>query len=165
MYRTARWDKNRIRRRVLYDHCKQHSKRSKGNEGIVYLSISIYLSLHLVHIIDISFILLYDCYPYRSYSYSPFPNELSPLIQVAPLARVNDGLIDLIIVRSSQKHHMMKIFTGMYDNGNYIYLPFVEFKQVRGFCIKPILEGYVYIFHSFNQSINDQPMNLPCYPF
>lgn len=65
-------------------------------------------------------------------------------MKVAPRALINDGLIDLMIVRSAQKRHLMKIVTGMYDNGAHINLPWVEFRQVKSFCIKPILEGQRY---------------------
>lgn len=57
-------------------------------------------------------------------------------MKIAPKAKINDGLIDVLLIRSHKPWHLMKIFERMYS-GTHIDLPYVEYKQVRKFSIIP----------------------------
>jgi len=57
-------------------------------------------------------------------------------MQIAPNAKLNDGLIDLLLIRSDRPLDLLSIFDKFYK-GTHIYLPFVEYRQVRKFSITP----------------------------
>jgi len=57
-------------------------------------------------------------------------------MKMAPKAKINDGLIDLLLIRSHKPWHLMKIFERMYS-GTHVDLPYVEYKQVRKFSVFP----------------------------
>ena len=55
-------------------------------------------------------------------------------MKMAPHAKLNDGLIDIILVRDVSKLRAVKIFTQVFS-GNHIFDPFVEYRQVKNFSI------------------------------
>jgi diacylglycerol kinase (ATP) len=61
-------------------------------------------------------------------------------MKMAPKAKINDGLIDVLLIRSHKPWHLMRIFEKVYS-GTHIDLPYVEYKQVRKFCIIPYKES------------------------
>jgi len=57
-------------------------------------------------------------------------------MKMAPLARLDDGLIDLIIVRKVSRFKLLKLFPKVFS-GNHISDPGVDYRQVRKFSIFP----------------------------
>ena len=55
-------------------------------------------------------------------------------MKMAPHAKLNDGLIDTILVRDVSKLRAAKIFTQVFS-GNHIFDPSVEYQQVKTFSI------------------------------
>ena len=55
-------------------------------------------------------------------------------MKMAPHAKLNDGLIDTILVRDVSKLRALKIFTQVFF-GNHIFDPSVEYRQVEAFSI------------------------------
>jgi len=56
-------------------------------------------------------------------------------MQMAPNAVLDDGLIDIILVRKASKLRVLKIFTQLFSGGH-IEDPFVEYSQITSFDIK-----------------------------
>ena len=57
-------------------------------------------------------------------------------MKMAPLARLDDGLIDLIIVRKVSRFKLLKLFPKVFS-GNHISDPGVDYRQVKKFSIFP----------------------------
>ena len=57
-------------------------------------------------------------------------------MKMAPLARLDDGLIDLIIVRKVSRFKLLKLFPKVFS-GNHISDPGVDYRQVKKFSILP----------------------------
>ncbi|EFA86401.1 sphingosine kinase related protein [Heterostelium album PN500] len=57
-------------------------------------------------------------------------------MKMAPKAKLNDGLFDLILIKSSKTFDLMNIFAKIYD-GTHTELDFVIYKQVKRFSITP----------------------------
>ena len=55
---------------------------------------------------------------------------------MAPLARLSDGLIDLIIVRKVPRIKLLKLFPKIFS-GRHIGDPAVDYRQVKEFSIIP----------------------------
>lgn len=64
-------------------------------------------------------------------------------MKMAPLAQINDGLIDLIILRKAGRHKILYLFTKLFK-GKHVGNPAVVYHQVKQFTIEPIEE------HSLN---------------
>ena len=58
-------------------------------------------------------------------------------MKMAPLARFDDGLIDLIVVRKAGRMKMLYLFTKLFK-GRHIGNPAVVYHQVKQFTIEPI---------------------------
>jgi sphingosine kinase len=58
-------------------------------------------------------------------------------MKMAPLAQINDGLIDLIIVRKAGRLKMLYLFTKLFK-GRHIGDPAVVYHQVKQFSIEPL---------------------------
>jgi diacylglycerol kinase (ATP) len=56
-------------------------------------------------------------------------------MKMAPKAKLNDGLIDIILFRKASKLRVFKIFTEVFS-GNHINDPLVEYYQVSKFKIR-----------------------------
>ena len=56
-------------------------------------------------------------------------------MKLAPRAEVDDGRLDVIVVRRASRLQMLKIFTSVY-NGSHLALPYVEYHQVRSFALE-----------------------------
>lgn len=57
-------------------------------------------------------------------------------MKMAPLARLDDGLIDLIIVKKVSRFKLLKLFPKVFS-GNHISDPGVDYRQVKSFTILP----------------------------
>lgn len=55
---------------------------------------------------------------------------------MAPEARLNDGLFDLLIVRNLSRHKLLKLFPKIFS-GDHIHSDFVEFTQTDSFALYP----------------------------
>jgi len=55
-------------------------------------------------------------------------------MKMAPLAKLDDGKIDLIIVRKTSKLKLLKLFPKLFS-GDHIKSPLVQYKQVKNFSI------------------------------
>ena len=55
-------------------------------------------------------------------------------MKMAPLAELNDGKIDLIIVRKTSRINLIKLFPKLFS-GDHIKSPLVEYRQVESFSI------------------------------
>ena len=55
-------------------------------------------------------------------------------MKMAPLAQLNDGRIDLIIVRKTSRINLLKLFPKLFS-GDHIKSPLVEYRQVESFSI------------------------------
>eukprot|EP00026_Physarum_polycephalum_P008539 Phypoly_transcript_08627.p1 GENE.Phypoly_transcript_08627~~Phypoly_transcript_08627.p1 ORF type:complete len:434 (+),score=66.26 Phypoly_transcript_08627:107-1408(+) len=57
-------------------------------------------------------------------------------MKMAPKAKLNDGLMDLLLIRSHKTLDLLSIFTKVYE-GTHTDLDYVEYKQVKWFSIIP----------------------------
>jgi YegS/Rv2252/BmrU family lipid kinase len=57
-------------------------------------------------------------------------------MKMAPKAKLDDGLIDLVVVRKAGRLELLKVFPKIF-NGTHITHPFVEYYQVKSFSIIP----------------------------
>jgi diacylglycerol kinase (ATP) len=57
-------------------------------------------------------------------------------MKLAPKAKINDGLIDLMLIRTSNPLELAQIFMNLYD-GSHVDLPTVEYIQVKRFSLVP----------------------------
>ena len=57
-------------------------------------------------------------------------------MRIAPRARLDDGKIDLVIVRKSSKIKLLKLFPKLFS-GEHIKSPLVEYRQVENFSVIP----------------------------
>jgi YegS/Rv2252/BmrU family lipid kinase len=56
-------------------------------------------------------------------------------MRMAPYAKLNDGLIDIVMLRQANRLRLLKIFTQIFS-GNHVNDPLVEYRQVRNFSIQ-----------------------------
>eukprot|EP01117_Protostelium_nocturnum_P005981 TRINITY_DN214_c0_g1_i2.p2 TRINITY_DN214_c0_g1~~TRINITY_DN214_c0_g1_i2.p2 ORF type:complete len:459 (+),score=190.71 TRINITY_DN214_c0_g1_i2:2459-3835(+) len=61
-------------------------------------------------------------------------------MKIAPDAKINDGLIDLILVKSSKTIDLARIFQGFYD-GTHVHLEYVDYLQVKEFSVISFTES------------------------
>jgi len=57
-------------------------------------------------------------------------------MKMAPFAKINDGLFDILLIRSSKTIDLMTVFRKVYD-GTHVTSKEVEYRQVRGFSVIP----------------------------
>ncbi|MFQ6673721.1 MAG: diacylglycerol/lipid kinase family protein [Fidelibacterota bacterium] len=55
---------------------------------------------------------------------------------LAPRAKLNDGLIDLVVIRDATRRQLLKMFPKVFD-GSHLKYPYVEYYQVREFAVVP----------------------------
>jgi len=55
---------------------------------------------------------------------------------MAPLAKLNDGLIDVVLIRSSNTFDLVNAFARTYE-GSHTKLEYVEYMQVKSFSVTP----------------------------
>ena len=55
-------------------------------------------------------------------------------MKMAPHAILDDGLMDIVVVKSASKLRVLKIFTQLFS-GNHINDPHVEYKQIKHFTL------------------------------
>jgi len=77
-------------------------------------------------------------------------------MKMAPNAKLNDGLIDLLLVRSSKAVDLVNIFRKIYD-GTHTDLSSVEYLQVRKFSVIPFNQtsGPTQVIEEFVEEIVD----------
>ncbi len=56
-------------------------------------------------------------------------------ILVAPHARIDDGRLDLLVVRRASRRQMLQLYSRIHD-GRHVHLPFVEFRTVRQLTVE-----------------------------
>ena len=56
-------------------------------------------------------------------------------MQLAPRAEINDGLMDVVVVRNASRWHMLNLFSKVFD-GSHVHLEYVEYHQVKSFEIR-----------------------------
>jgi YegS/Rv2252/BmrU family lipid kinase len=56
-------------------------------------------------------------------------------MQLAPRAELNDGLMDVVVVRNASRRQMLNLFSKVFD-GSHVHLECVEYHQVRSFEIR-----------------------------
>ena len=61
-------------------------------------------------------------------------------MKMAPLAQINDGMIDLIIARKASRIKLLRLFPKLFS-GKHIADPIVEYRQVREFSVLPLEDG------------------------
>ena len=57
-------------------------------------------------------------------------------MKMAPFAKLNDGKIDLIIVRKASRLKLLKLFPKLFS-GEHVKSPLVDYQQVKSFSIVP----------------------------
>ncbi len=57
-------------------------------------------------------------------------------MKIAPLAKVDDGKIDIVIVRKASRIQLLKLFPKLFT-GEHIDSPLVEYEQIESFSIVP----------------------------
>ena len=55
-------------------------------------------------------------------------------MRLAPRAKVDDGKMDVVIVRRASRRQMLHLFRRVFD-GSHVHMPFVEYYQVRSMKI------------------------------
>lgn len=60
-------------------------------------------------------------------------------MKMAPKAKLNDGLMDLLLIRSHKTFDLLSIFKKVYS-GSHTELEYVEYRQVKWFSIIPFRE-------------------------
>ena len=60
-------------------------------------------------------------------------------MKVAPLAQLNDGMVDLIIARKSSRFHLLRLFPKLFS-GDHIADQIVDYRQVKKFSIEPMID-------------------------
>jgi YegS/Rv2252/BmrU family lipid kinase len=65
-------------------------------------------------------------------------------MKMAPLARLNDGLLDLIIVKKVGRLKLLRLFPKVFS-GNHISDPVVDYRQVSEFSILPEVQNMLNI--------------------
>ena len=61
-------------------------------------------------------------------------------MRAAPKANLNDGLIDLVIVKKTNRFKLLMLFPKLFS-GDHINSSLVEYKQVKNFYIKPKIDS------------------------
>ena len=61
-------------------------------------------------------------------------------MKMAPLAQINDGMIDLIIARKASRIKLLQLFPKLFS-GKHIADPIVEYRHVREFSVVPLEDG------------------------
>jgi len=65
-------------------------------------------------------------------------------MRLAPRAKLDDGLIDLVVVRDASRLKLLKLFPKLFD-GSHISDPIVEYHQVKRFSIIPFEDSILNI--------------------
>jgi YegS/Rv2252/BmrU family lipid kinase len=60
-------------------------------------------------------------------------------MRMAPEAKLNDGLIDVVLIRSSNAFHLVNAFAKTYE-GTHTELEYVEYLQVKSFSVRPYMK-------------------------
>ena len=58
-------------------------------------------------------------------------------MKMAPLAQINDGMIDLIIARKASRIKLLRLFPKLFS-GKHIADPIVEYRHVKEFSVLPL---------------------------
>jgi diacylglycerol kinase (ATP) len=55
-------------------------------------------------------------------------------MRLAPRAKIDDGKIDVVILRNASRRQLLRMFTKVFD-GSHVDMPCVEYYQVRSLSI------------------------------
>lgn len=85
---------------------------------------------------------------------------------LAPLAEIDDGKVDVVILREASRLQMLQVFRRVF-NGSHVELPFVEYRQVRSFAIEAAeaalnLDGEVKCSSPFAAEVIPQAIRVMC---
>lgn len=84
-------------------------------------------------------------------------------LKIAPLAKFNDGIINVIIIRKGiSKWELLSVFLSCLIRKKYDS-PKVEHHQVKSFCLEPLTKSGILAVDG--EKINYAPVQVSCYPF
>jgi len=81
-------------------------------------------------------------------------------MKMAPLAQIDDGLIDLIIVRKASRFKLLKLFTKIFKGGH-VGDPVVVYHQVKEFSIVPLED---HILNIDGELVGSTPIHVKMLP-
>jgi YegS/Rv2252/BmrU family lipid kinase len=81
-------------------------------------------------------------------------------MKVAPLAQIDDGLIDLLIVRKAGRLKLLSLFTKIFKGGH-IGDPVVEYHQAKEFSIIPLVD---HILNIDGELVGSTPIHVKMLP-
>ncbi len=81
-------------------------------------------------------------------------------MKMAPLAQIDDGLIDLIIVRKAGRLKLLYLFTKIFKGGH-VGDPAVEYHQAREFSIVPLED---YVLNIDGETVGSTPIHVKILP-
>ncbi len=81
-------------------------------------------------------------------------------MKMAPLAQLNDGYIDLIVVHKPSRWKLLKMFPKIFS-GKHIAEPIVEYHQVKTFSIIPIEE---HVLNIDGELLGNTPIDVEVLP-
>ena len=81
-------------------------------------------------------------------------------MQMAPLAQLNDGFIDLIVAHKASRLKLFKMFPKVFS-GKHIADPIVEYHQVRSFSVIPKEEN---VLNIDGEIIGSTPIDVEVVP-
>eukprot|EP01114_Cavostelium_apophysatum_P017889 TRINITY_DN5406_c0_g1_i1.p1 TRINITY_DN5406_c0_g1~~TRINITY_DN5406_c0_g1_i1.p1 ORF type:complete len:414 (-),score=60.68 TRINITY_DN5406_c0_g1_i1:75-1226(-) len=81
-------------------------------------------------------------------------------MKIAPDAKLNDGLIDVLLVKSKKTTDLAQMFPKFYD-GSHVKLKFVEYHQVKSFCIIPLeKDDPDFVEGNFNTDVMEEILDI-----
>jgi len=81
-------------------------------------------------------------------------------MKMAPLAQIDDGLIDLLIVRKAGRLKLLKLFTKIFKGGH-VGDPVVEYHQAREFSIVPLED---HVLNIDGETVGSTPIQVKMLP-
>jgi len=80
-------------------------------------------------------------------------------MRMAPKAKLNDGLIDLLLIRSHKTLDLLSIFKHVYD-GTHTELSYVEYVQVKWFSIVPFVRDTGSVMTELDPQIAEEVVDI-----
>jgi len=81
-------------------------------------------------------------------------------MKMAPLAQIDDGLIDLLVVRKAGRLKLLSLFTKIF-NGGHVGDPVVHYYQVKEFSIVPLVN---HILNIDGEMVGNTPIHVKMLP-
>ena len=79
---------------------------------------------------------------------------------MAPLAQINDGLIDVIVLRKAGRLKLLSLFTKIFKGGH-VGDPAVQYYQVKEFSIVPLED---HILNIDGELVGNTPIHVKMMP-